>query len=585
MKNTCLLLTLSAITVGCSITPAKISQDSNAKFDGFKNRFIEAFWELHPQWAAQMGYHKYDGVINIPNDAGRDVKKAFVKSYTDSLTQFKTENLSSGEQCDFFMIQDQLESMKWYQEVYRSWEWNPSNYNLGEGFALILNGRYAPLNERISVLGEKLKNVPAYYEAAVKNISNPTLEHTELGIMRNKGSLDVFSATMIDSVDACGLSDQEKQDVKANIELAKMAISDYISFLENDIIPNLNENTRSFRIGKDLFAQKFDIDIRSSYSAEEVYSFALESKKQVHTEMLRLTTELWPKYFEGDDMPDPMVAIRTMIDKLSLNHVHRDSFQAAIEKQIPELTKFVQEHNLVYLDSAKPLVVRREPTYLGGFAGASISAPGPYDKFADTYYNVGPMDRFNDQQAESFLREYNHHVLQILNIHEAVPGHYAQLVYSNLSPSLVKSIFGNGAMVEGWAVYAERMMLEEGYGNHEPELWLMYYKWNLRVICNTILDYSIHVKDWTKEEGLDLLMNQAYQQEAEANGKWRRATLSQAQLCSYYTGFKEIYDLRSELKEVQGDNFDLKAFHEELLSFGSAPVKYVRELMLNKKPV
>jgi hypothetical protein len=284
-------------------------------------------------------------------------------------------------------------------------------------------------------------------------------------------------------------------------------------------------------------------------------------------------------------MPDPMVAIRTMIDKLSLNHVHRDSFQAAIEKQIPELTKFVQEHNLVYLDSAKPLVVRREPTYLGGFAGASISAPGPYDKFADTYYNVGPMDRFNDQQAESFLREYNHHVLQILNIHEAVPGHYAQLVYSNLSPSLVKSIFGNGAMVEGWAVYTERMMLEEGYGNHEPELWLMYYKWNLRVICNTILDYSIHVKDWTKEEGLDLLINQAYQQEAEANGKWRRATLSQAQLCSYYTGFKEIYDLRSELKEVQGDNFDLKAFHEELLSFGSAPVKYVRELMLNKKPV
>ena len=140
-------------------------------------------------------------------------------------------------------------------------------------------------------------------------------------------------------------------------------------------------------------------------------------------------------------------------------------------------------------------------------------------------------------------------------------------------------------MVEGWADYTERMMLEEGYGNHEPELWLMYYKWNLRVVCNTILDYSIHVKDWTKEEGLDLLINQAYQQEAEANGKWRRATLSQVQLCSYYTGFKEIYDLRSELKEAQGDDFDLKAFHEELLSFGSAPVKYVRELMLNKKPV
>ncbi|MFT4681984.1 MAG: hypothetical protein ACI9FU_000088 [Granulosicoccus sp.] len=584
MKNTFLLFVLSFVFASCGTTPATMPQGSNAQFDGFKNRFIEAFWELHPQWAAQKGYHKYDAVINIPNDAGREAKTVFVQAYTDSLTQFKSDELSNANQCDFFMIQDQLESMKWYQEVYRSWEWNPSSYNLGEGFALIINGRYASLDERISAMAERLKSVPAYYEAATSNISNPTLEHTELGIMRNKGSLDVFNATMIDSVDASGLADQEKQDLKANIELAKMAISDYITFLENDILPNLNENTRSFRIGKDLFAQKFDIDIRSSYSAEQVYDFALESKKQVHSEMLRLTTELWPKYFEGAEMPDSMVAIRTMIEKLSLNHVHRDSFQSTIEQQIPELTKFVQEHDLVYLDPAKPLVVRREPAYMGGFAGASISAPGPYDKFADTYYNVGPMDRFNDEQAESFLREYNHHVLQILNIHEAIPGHYAQLVYSNLSPSLVKSIFGNGAMVEGWAVYTERMMLEEGYGDHEPELWLMYYKWNLRVVCNTILDYSIHVKDWTKEQGLDLLTNQAFQQDAEANGKWRRATLSQVQLCSYYTGFKEIYDLRSELKEKQGNDFNLKAFHEELLSFGSAPVKYVRDLMLNKTP-
>lgn len=583
MKNQLLFLALSAFIIGCSTTPANMPKDPNAQFDDFKNRFIEAFWELHPQWAAQMGYHKYDGVINIPDDNQREAKMVFAKSYTDSLAQFNSDQLSNANQCDFYMIQDQLESMKWYQEVYRSWEWNPSSYNLGEGFALIVNGRYASLDKRITAMAERLKIVPAYYEAATNNISDPTREHTELGIMRNKGSLDVFNATMIDSVDASGLSDQEKQNVKANIELAKMAISDYITFLENDILPNLNENTRSFRIGKDLFSQKFDIDIRSSYSAEQVYNFALESKKQVHSEMLRLTTELWPKYFE-EEMPDSMVAIRTLIDKLSLNHVHRDSFQSTIEKQIPELTKFVQEHDLVYLDPAKPLVVRREPAYMGGFAGASISAPGPYDKFADTYYNVGPMDRFNDEQAESFLREYNHHVLQILNIHEAIPGHYAQLVYSNLSPSLVKSIFGNGAMVEGWAVYTERMMLEEGYGNHEPELWLMYYKWNLRVVCNTILDYSIHVKDWTKEQGLDLLINQAFQQDAEANGKWRRATLSQVQLCSYYTGFKEIYDLRSELKEKQGDDFNLKAFHEELLSFGSAPVKYVRELMLNKTP-
>ncbi len=185
----------------------------------------------------------------------------------------------------------------------------------------------------------------------------------------------------------------------------------------------------------------------------------------------------------------------------------------------------------------------------------------------------------SDEQAESYLREYNHWILQILNIHEAVPGHYTQLVYSNESPSLVKSILSNGAMIEGWAVYTERMMLEEGYGNFEPEMWLMYYKWNLRVICNTILDYGIQVKGISKEEGLDLLMNGAFQERAEAEGKWRRATLSQVQLTSYYSGYREIYDFRETQKQKLGKEFNLKAFHEEFLSFGSAPVKYIRQLM------
>lgn len=298
--------------------------------------------------------------------------------------------------------------------------------------------------------------------------------------------------------------------------------------------------------------------------------------------MYELTAQLWDTYLKGKPMPkDSLLAVRQMIDRLSLEHCHRDSFMSSIEAQIPELTKFVQEHDLLYLDPKKPLVVRKEPAYMAGVAGASISAPGPYDSFGDTYYNVGTLENYTDLEAESYLREYNSYILQILNIHEAIPGHYAQLVYSNQAPSLVKSIFGNGAMIEGWAVYTERMMLEEGYANNAPEMWLMYYKWNLRTVCNTILDYSIHVNGMTEQEGLNLLVNEAFQQEAEAKGKWKRATLSQVQLCSYFTGFSEIMDLREELNAKKGASFDLKAFHEEFLSFGSAPIKYVRELMLN----
>ncbi len=114
-------------------------------------------------------------------------------------------------------------------------------------------------------------------------------------------------------------------------------------------------------------------------------------------------------------------------------------------------------------------------------------------------------------------------------------------------------------------------------------MWLMYSKWHLRVVCNTILDYSVHALNMSKDDAMDLLMNQAFQEQAEADGKWRRSTLSQVQLCSYFTGFTEIYDLRSELKEMQGEAFNLKDFHEEFLSYGSSPVRYIRQLMLNKQ--
>jgi hypothetical protein len=224
---------------------------------------------------------------------------------------------------------------------------------------------------------------------------------------------------------------------------------------------------------------------------------------------------------------------------------------------------------------------------MAGVAGASISSPGPYDKEGDTFYNVGSLASYSNEDAESFLREYNKYILQILNIHEAIPGHYAQLVYSNQSPSMIKSIFGNGAMIEGWAVYTERMMLEEGWAKNtelngkveEDEMWLMYCKWHMRVVCNTILDYSLHNLNMSKEEGLNLLMNEAFQEKAEAEGKWKRATLTQVQLCSYFTGYSEIHDLRESLKQKQGNQFQLKKFHERFLSFGSAPVSEIKKLM------
>ena len=170
-------------------------------------------------------------------------------------------------------------------------------------------------------------------------------------------------------------------------------------------------------------------------------------------------------------------------------------------------------------------------------------------------------------------------MLQILNIHEAIPGHYTQLLHANKAPSLAKTLLRNGAMIEGWAVYAERMMLEQGWGDQAPEMWLMYGKWNLRVVTNAMLDIAIHTRGMTEAQAMDLMQREAFQERAEAANKWRRAKLSQVQLTTYFSGYADILDLRARRQAELGGAFDLKAFHDQFLGFGSAPVGAIGSLM------
>lgn len=549
---------------------------ANAGFDAYKNLFVEALWKVYPEWASSQGYHKYDSVLTVPDEAARTKQLNFAKAQLDSLKGFTLDSLSANNKTDYYMMQNQLESIVWGITEQKSFEWNPSEYNVCGGFAEMLNNNYDSLDVRVKNFYLKMAAVPAFYAAAEKNIKNPTLEHTQLAIDQNLGGASVFETDFPAAVEKLKLDESEKQKMLARSAEATKAVKDYAAWLQ----AMKNDSPRSFRLGKALYDKKFQFDIQSGYSADEIYAKALAHKKELHKKMAELAGMLRGKYIGNKVMPaDTLQLIRQVIDKISEKHVAADSFQVAIEQQMPVLLNFIKEKDLIYIDPSKPLVVRREPDYMAGVAGASISAPGPYDKNGNTYYNVGSLSGWEKDKAESYLREYNHYILQILNIHEAIPGHYTQLVYSNQSPSLIKSLFGCNSMIEGWAVYTERMMLEEGYEN-SPEMWLMYYKWNLRSTCNTILDYSVHTKNMSKEEAMNLLVNEAFQQQAEAEGKWRRVSVTQVQLCCYFTGYTEIYDFREELKKKEGDKFSLKQFHEKFLSYGSAPVKSIRQLML-----
>jgi len=562
-----------------SVSPMAGSVDDVA-FNSYEQHFLDEFWKLNPDWATSVGYHKYDSLLLIPNKSTREKQLNFAKVQLDSLGKYNPSDFLVSNKMDYAIIQNQMSYLQWQIEQQKAYEWDPSSYNVIGTFAYILNEHYAPLSKRLTSFYQKMAFIPAYYKEAEKELKNPAVELTNLAIEQHLGGVGVIETDFADSLKKTNIPEATKKLMLDRAKLSADAIKGYADFLKN----MKNDKPRSFRLGKDLYEDKFKYEIQATETAQQVFNAAVDRKVYMHHEMAKISIKLWPKYFGNKPMPaDTLDIIGQMIDTISTKHVRPDEFQSAIEQILPKLTAFVKEKNLVTLDPTKPLVVRKEPGYMAGVAGASMSSPGPYDAGQNSYFNVGSLSGWAPERAESYLREYNQYMLQILCIHEAIPGHYVQLVYANKTPSMIKSIFGNNAMVEGWAVYSEQMMMDNGYDNFEPEMLLMWYKWNLRSSCNTILDYSVHCLNMPKQQAITLLTHEAFQQPAEAENKWKRVSVTSVQLDSYYTGFKEIMDLREEWKAKQGDKYNLKEFNEKFLSYGNAPVKLIRDAMLAKE--
>jgi uncharacterized protein (DUF885 family) len=556
-------------------------QNRNDRFmDSLSMQFLTALWRIDPEDGIVVGKFDAAAKLTLPDAATRTKQLAFIDEWLDKFGKLNADKLSPNQRTDLAVLLNKLKYDRWQLTTFREYEWNPASYNVAQSFDLILNTEYAAKAQRLRTILKRLADVPAYYQAAQASIVNPTHEHTQLALQQAPGTLVVL-ADLGKAAQESILTPQEKAIFAQRIANAGTALLAWVDFLTDlDKSQVQMQRARSFRIGKDLYEQKFAFEIQSASTGEQTYQKALAARDELLNRMDGLADQLWDKTMGSTAKPaDRYKKIGMVIDKLSLQHTTPANFLPEIRRQIPQLQDWVISHNLVSIDPSKPLVVRETPLYQRGVAGASIDAPGPYRPRDKTYYNVTPLDGLTPEQAESSLREYNNWMLQILNIHEAIPGHYTQLMNANRSPSLVKALFGNGAMVEGWAVYGERMMLESGYGDNAPELWLMWCKWNLRSVTNTILDYSVHVLGMTREQAMDLLVRQAFQTPQEASEKWKRAQLSSVQLSSYFSGYSDIMELRERRKQQLGDRFDLKQFHDQFLSYGNAPVRIIGQLM------
>lgn len=599
MRPHLLALALVAALAGCqpadaptnASTPATSQQAGDAAVDAafadLSKRALDTWMQLSPVSATQIGDHRYDSELDDLSAAGQQKTVAAYKALLGELDKIEVSKLGRENQVDAAILRNQLQSEIWNAEVLQSGKWDPQLYNGIAGSAIygLMAREFAPLPERLKSATARMEKLPAIFAQARENLDPARVPkiHAETVAKQNKGILSIVDTFITPHIGELPQADQQR--LQAAIDGLKKAVDEQQTWLDKTLVPNAKGD---FRIGAEKYDQKLKFALSSSLSRQEIGERARAELKRVREDMYGIAQTVLKDKPGAPEMPaqptdeQQQKAIEAALELAYADKPARDKVVDDAKAALEQSTAFVREHDLMTLPDA-PVDIILMPEFQRGVAVAYCDSPGPLDKNLKTFYAVSPIpDDWNDKQVDSFLREYNSRMIHLLSIHEGTPGHYLEGWHSAKFPSTLRAVLRSGLFAEGWAVYTERMMQEQGYLNNDPLFHLVQLKFYLRTISNAILDQGVHVDNWDREKAMHLMTHDAFQQESEAAGKWVRAQLTSAQLPTYFVGAQEHFDTRKAMQDKLGDKFNLKAYHDQMLSYGAPPVRFARQLMLDQ---
>ena len=570
-----------------SATTVAATMDADARFAALSQRYVTELGRHAPVSATSLGDHRFDAELDDLSAEGRRRSVAWARELLGELGSIDRAALSRANQVDAAMLDNQLRYSVWTAEVYRDWKWDPLVYTQLAGQALygLLARDFAPLPERLRTLTSRLEKLPGLLEQARSNLEPARVPaiHAETAVKQNPGVLSLVDQLVMPNLGTLEAADRQR--LERAIATARTAVQDHQRWLEGTLVPAAKGE---FRIGRELFDQKLAFALMSSLSRDEIRARAEAEVARVRADMYAVARTVLAGRPGAPPLPDApnadqqQAAIMAALEIAYAERPARDGVVDLARATLQETTDFVRARDFVTLPD-EPLEIILMPEFQRGVAVAYCDSPGPLDKGQRTFYAVSPLpDSWTQAQVDSFLREYNSRSVANLTIHEAMPGHYLQIAHSNRYPSVLRAMLGSGPFIEGWAVYAERVMQEQGFRGGDPLMRLVQLKWYLRSATNAIIDSAIHVDGMSRDDAMRLMTETGFQEEREAAGKWVRAQLTSTQLSTYFVGYLEQADLRAEAERRWGERFALKRYHDQLLSYGSPPVRFVRALMFDE---
>ncbi|MFC4293765.1 DUF885 domain-containing protein [Novosphingobium tardum] len=593
-------LALSTSLAGCaamsrpSAGTAAPSASADAAFAALGQRFIASLTRFQPVDATTLGEHRYDSLLPDVTAAGRDAREAEWRAILAAMAQVDRSRLTRDNQVDFALLDNDLRFRLWQNDREQAWAWNPQLYNdIAAGSLYGLAARdFAPWPQRLRSATARMEALPGFLAETRRQLVPsrvPPIFATTVA-KQNAGIVQIAEEMLLPH--AGELSGAERARFDAALAGLKVAVAEHQRWLDTVLVPQAKGD---FRLGPALYNEKMRFGLQSTMTRPELKARALAAKADARGQMYALARDLLsgrpgaPALPASPTAAQQQAAIEAALALTYAERPDRAHLEDKARATLAQATEFVKARGFVRMPDG-PVKVITMPKYQQGNAVAYDDAPGALERQLSNFYAVSPIpDDWSDAQATSFLSEYNDYMIHDLSIHEAMPGHYLQLDHANRDPSVLRAVLGSGPFVEGWAVYGEGVMMDEGYlapDTRAQKLFaLTVLKMRLRSITNTLLDIGIQTEGMSREEAMKLMMDGAFQQEREAAGKWVRASLSSVQLLSYFTGYAEHMALREEAKRRWGRDFTLRRYNDAVLSHGSPPIKYVRALMFDDVPI
>ena len=572
---------LTACMLAISATTAMGQQTEEIKLETWFKGYIEQVMVDEPMTATRLGDHRFDDRLeDLSPDARLMRLNRDKKALADLPQAVNYKSLKRASQVDYEILSRYLESRIWLSENFKTFEEDPRVWGeyLTESVYLPLVQSTLPKATNLKNAMKRMELIPSVVDIARKTIKNPPKAKTQTAILQTQGAIDFYSKEIY-LITGRPANDAE---LTAKSKPIINALAKHLEFLKTEVLPRSGEN---WRIGRALFEKKLDYELDAGLTADEILAEAEREADRVDREMVVIARQMWAQAYPGVVIPPDDAAGRRLLVAKALaatakNHGQPDTLVKDARATVADITKFIREKDIMRLPSPDRCAIIEMPEFMRGNSVAYLNPAPPLDIMARSEYAISPPPAdWSAQRVESFLGEYNSAMLQILTIHEAYPGHYVQLEYANRVPSLIRRVLGSGTYNEGWAVYTEQTMLDQGFGQGDLALRLNQLKFYLRAVCNAILDHKMHCGEMTDEQARQLLMDRAFQTEGEAVGKIIRSKQSSAQLSTYFVGRTAFYRTRQSIQRELGDKFDLGRYHEAVLEQGSIPVKYLPELV------